>query len=416
MNKLILLSAFCIIVFGMQAQTEFTYTGTGFWTNQANWAPSYPGELGLENDSYTFNIDGDCTFTGNTVNVDAQLNISGVLNLGTDGLINIENGAFLNNGVLLASKQTNFKGTTLYGSGILATIFDTPTQLSFATINPGESSPGSLSIGGYSSIQNIVFIFDIFSSTEFDNITIQNVGPNSSNNTVVINIDNSITVNQNTSFTLFTDTNTNFLNSLSLDNSSPINGFQPQLSLIGQNITLTFVDVEAPTITNCPEQNVTADCGTFYAIPDYTTITTAADNDSATTITYTQSLPAGLGAIDSTEITITATDSAGNSSDCTFILNVTEQTLRTDEIEDIVNRNISLFPNPSKGQFTLKNTSGLNLNKAELIDVKGAFIQTLNLKEFTNTQIIDLSALNPSIYFFKIYTAEGVATKKIIIE
>ena len=155
----------------------------------------------------------------------------------------------------------------------------------------------------------------------------------------------------------------------------------------------------------------------YYEIPDYTTTVNATDNTASTIITYTQSLPAGVAVKDGTVITITATDSAGNSSHCSFTLNVTEETtLANDVLDDIVSRNISLFPNPSSGQFTLKNTSGLNLNSAELIDVKGALIQTIDLSAFTDVQIIDLSALNPAIYFFKVYTADGVATKKIIIE
>ncbi|SHH65491.1 T9SS type A sorting domain-containing protein [Winogradskyella jejuensis] len=412
MKTKLLFTLALLISIATQAQTEFTYTGTGNWTDQANWSPSYPGDNGLSNPDYIINIDGSCIYQDIIFNVNAQLNISGALEFQSNNGLSFFNDVFLDNGTLRVFR--NISGnTTLFGSGEVIT---SNGQLSNSTINPGgDTSSGTISIQNFSSINNIQFIFDVFSTTDFDTVTDVGTGPSSANNSITVNFDNSVTIVNNSSFTLFTGVNNDFFNSLSLSN--PINGFLPQLSFSNGNITVTYTDIEAPTITNCSgDQNVTADCDTFYTIPDYTTTTTATDNDTSTTISYTQSPPAGLGAVDGTEITITATDSAGNSSDCTFTINVSNQTLSTNELDDIVSRNISLFPNPSQGQFTLKNTSGLNLNSAELIDVKGALIQTIDLEGFTNVQTIDLSALNPSIYFFKIYTADGVATKKIIIE
>ena len=77
--KRILLIIICItgIANALQAQTTFTYTGIGNWTDTANWSPSYPGT--------TLNT-GDTAFidTGATVNINATVTIQGrVFNNGT---------------------------------------------------------------------------------------------------------------------------------------------------------------------------------------------------------------------------------------------------------------------------------------------------------------------------------------------
>lgn len=58
----------CIVTYTVNAQTTYTYNGSGNWTNTANWSPSYPGTT----------ITGNAIVTGNggTVTIDQELSVS----------------------------------------------------------------------------------------------------------------------------------------------------------------------------------------------------------------------------------------------------------------------------------------------------------------------------------------------------
>ena len=78
---------------------------------------------------------------------------------------------------------------------------------------------------------------------------------------------------------------------------------------------LVFTDNEAPVLSCSGDQ--TLSCGNV--IPDYTTLVTASNNcDSSPTIT--QAPAPGSSYTDGMTITMTATDEAGNSSQCTFVV------------------------------------------------------------------------------------------------
>ncbi len=82
---------------------------------------------------------------------------------------------------------------------------------------------------------------------------------------------------------------------------------------------ITVNDVEAPVI-DCPANiNVSADTNCQFTLADYTTLAVSNDNCDAV-LTVTQSPAAGTVVAGNTTITLTATDAAGNSTDCTFDL------------------------------------------------------------------------------------------------
>ncbi|MEM6685438.1 MAG: hypothetical protein AAF617_06545, partial [Bacteroidota bacterium] len=58
----------CIVAYTINAQTTYTYNGSGNWTTAANWSPSYPGTT----------ITGNVIVTGNggTVTIDEDLTVS----------------------------------------------------------------------------------------------------------------------------------------------------------------------------------------------------------------------------------------------------------------------------------------------------------------------------------------------------
>ncbi|MFT7155207.1 MAG: gliding motility-associated-like protein [Parvicella sp.] len=83
-------------------------------------------------------------------------------------------------------------------------------------------------------------------------------------------------------------------------------------------------DNTAPTITCPADQNELADANCEFTVPDYITMTTGLDNCSGT-VTITQSPAIGsIVTVGSNTITMTAADGNGNTSDCTFTLNVTD--------------------------------------------------------------------------------------------
>ena len=76
----------------------------------------------------------------------------------------------------------------------------------------------------------------------------------------------------------------------------------------------------------------------------------------------------------------------------------------------------SLFPNPAKVSFTIKNALTNPATKIELFDISGKLIQTLNfLTAPENT--IDTSGLVKGIYFVSVETTNGTNyTTRVIVE
>ena len=97
-------------------------------------------------------------------------------------------------------------------------------------------------------------------------------------------------------------------------------------ALCNDTLLVSTFDDEAPRVTCPSDQNLMVDNNCQVALPDYTGMTTANDNCSATAnITLTQSPTIGSNlSVGLHIITITATGEAGNTSDCTFQLRITD--------------------------------------------------------------------------------------------
>jgi lysyl endopeptidase len=70
---------------------------------------------------------------------------------------------------------------------------------------------------------------------------------------------------------------------------------------------------------------------------------------------------------------------------------------------------IVMYPNPAKDQVTIL-ASGLEIDKIELVNLAGQTIKTVNSSNTVNTS--DLSA---GVYLVKIYAADSVVTKQLVI-
>jgi hypothetical protein len=99
----------------------------------------------------------------------------------------------------------------------------------------------------------------------------------------------------------------------------------------GNSANCTFnvnrVDTTAPVVT-CPGNQTIASTGACTGVlGNYVSLASATDNCTATgAITITQSPAAGTVIASATTVTITATDAAGNSSTCTFLVTPVDNT------------------------------------------------------------------------------------------
>ncbi|MFD2823823.1 HYR domain-containing protein [Lacinutrix iliipiscaria] len=176
--------------------------------------------------------------------------------------------------------------------------------------------------------------------------------------------------------------------------------------------TVTIQDAEDPSV-NCLADFAVDSAGDF-TLPDYYAggSVTASDNCSIASVVQTPapgtSLADGVHAI-----SYLATDSNGRTSTCSFNLTVNDNTLSVDSFELGLN-DISLTPNPTADKIVLSNNSQIKLVSAELIDLNGRIITTVNLEHMTTNKEINLSSFANGLYLMRIVSEHGSITKRIV--
>ena len=90
---------------------------------------------------------------------------------------------------------------------------------------------------------------------------------------------------------------------------------------------------------------------------------------------------------------------------CSQALNVTEQ-----DIKD----NISIYPNPSNGIFTLKKMNGIEIEEVAIYDITGRLIKNVALSINKNEYKIDLTNTVSNLFFFKITGNNTSTTLKLL--
>lgn len=92
------------------------------------------------------------------------------------------------------------------------------------------------------------------------------------------------------------------------------------------------------------------------------------------------------------------------------VYNCALENLSVDE-EDLIANTLQVYPNPSQGIFTLKKTSALDLKRADIYDINGRLVKTVNLENMSEAVSIDLTSTASGIYFMNVQSA--LATKVI---
>jgi len=78
--------------------------------------------------------------------------------------------------------------------------------------------------------------------------------------------------------------------------------------------------------------------------------------------------------------------------------------------------NIYIYPNPNSGEFFLKKTSFINLEKAVVYDINGRLISTHDISDGLNIKTINLDNVSNGVYFLSVHSDTAAITKKIIIK
>lgn len=80
------------------------------------------------------------------------------------------------------------------------------------------------------------------------------------------------------------------------------------------------------------------------------------------------------------------------------------------QLESIVN----VYPNPANGIFTLQKTNKIDLVKAEIYDINGRFIKSVDLSTMGNENSIDITEASSGIYFMTIISNDSKGVIKLI--
>ena len=83
-------------------------------------------------------------------------------------------------------------------------------------------------------------------------------------------------------------------------------------------------------------------------------------------------------------------------------------------IENTTNNNLTIYPNPSNGIFTI-NSEQLTINNLTITDITGKIVFNSKFQNFSNSKI-NLTNQPAGIYFITIKTETGIYTQKLIIQ
>lgn len=176
--------------------------------------------------------------------------------------------------------------------------------------------------------------------------------------------------------------------------------------------TVTVYEDELPTITECVEDQVIdlAQGETYYEVVGMEFDPTAEDNcglvilendyNDMETLAGEQITPGTYS------ITWTVADASGNEVDCSFSLTVNDYV----GVNDITDANISIYPNPTSGQFVVSNAEGFNLT---ITDLTGKTLSQEVISTSKHNVSINLAS---GVYMINLTSGSQNYASKLIVE
>ncbi len=370
--KQILLILFTIFTFSIQAQTTYTYTGIGNWTDQANWSPSYPGTTLAATDEIIITVGSEVaalyyTINGKLINRGKLTNNSFVTNNGT--VINL--GTFQSNSFF--ENNSIFTNQNIFQSG---SFFD-----NYGTFN-NEGTLTNSSIGTNSGTINNTGVF-IINSSFYNNDIILNDG------SIVIN---STLSGNNTSHS----NNFNLTNGLSPGetNSLKLGTYVFDADLFFENNAKLYIDINSTendlvTVSNVATLNGRLD---VTLLDDYNPVI-----GSEFTILTANTITGTFSTLNFPDL--------GSDKEFVVIYNTTSVVLKvvdstTLDAENFIseNSNLILYPNPATEIVSIKGIT--QPEKVVIYSTLGAIVATFTVDQINNS--ITISHLKKGTYFLTI--------------
>ena len=178
------------------------------------------------------------------------------------------------------------------------------------------------------------------------------------------------------------------------------------------SIEVQVVDTMGPEFTCPDDQSVMVDPDGTHTVGDYFDGMEVTDNCADEIVLIQDPAPGTVLGVGVWDITLTATDDYGNSTTCTFELDLT--LLGTDDNE--LNNAISLYPNPANEQVTISNSSNIALETAMIYDLNGKLVSQINLQNMQTEKMIDVSAYATGVYMVYITGEQSSVVKRLIKE
>jgi hypothetical protein len=179
------------------------------------------------------------------------------------------------------------------------------------------------------------------------------------------------------------------------------------------SVEVVVVDTMGPEFTCPDDQSIMVDPDGTHTVDEYFNGMIVTDNCNADDLGLTQDpAPGTVLGVGVWDITLTATDDYGNSTTCTFELDLT--LLGTDDNE--LNNAISIYPNPANEQVTISNSSNIALETAMIYDLNGKLVSQINLQNMQSEKMIDVSAYATGVYMVYITGEQSSVVKRLIKE